>query len=303
MSFRQIGFAVTAICVFAALQVVGPFYELACQPKARGSDNIKSNRPGQTKGRAGKDGDKPSSNVERSDVIIVGAGISGLSAALELGQSGAQVTVIDMSSVFGGHAVMSQGGVCIVDTPVQEAEGIKDLPDLAYRDFIKWGEDANPDWVRYYVDHSRRDIYDWLTELGVRFEGVEPAPGNSVDRFHQPIERGIGLVTPIYRQCLEHNNIKFFWNTEAVKLPAKDGRVVGVLTRNRRTEEKRKFRSHALILATGGFQSNLSMVREFWPSEFRFPERILVGSGRNSVGHGHKLAQGVGAELVKMDHQ
>lgn len=53
------------------------------------------------------------------EVVIVGAGISGLSTALELGRSQARVTVVDMSSVFGGHAVMSQGGVCIVDSPVQ----------------------------------------------------------------------------------------------------------------------------------------------------------------------------------------
>src|SRR5262249_49811425 len=54
---------------------------------------------------------------ENPDVIIVGAGISGLSAALDLGRGGAKVTVLDMSSVFGGHAVMSQGSVSIVATP------------------------------------------------------------------------------------------------------------------------------------------------------------------------------------------
>ena len=150
--------------------------------------------------------------VEKSDVVIVGSGISGLTAALELGRGGAKVTVIDMSSVFGGHAVMSQGGVSVINTPIQKAAGIKDSPELAYRDFMKWGEDANADWVRYYVDHSRRDIYDWLNELGVKFDKeVGTAPGNSVDRFHQPTGRGIGLVTPIYRECLAYDNIRFVW--------------------------------------------------------------------------------------------
>src|SRR6516162_799230 len=75
---------------------------------------------------------KPSSPVERpsdkpadpppsdSDVIVVGAGISGLSATLELARGGATVTLIDMSSVFGGHAVMSQGSLSIAGSPVQE---------------------------------------------------------------------------------------------------------------------------------------------------------------------------------------
>ena len=46
----------------------------------------------------------------------------------------------------------------------------------------------------------------------------------------------------------------------------------------------------AVVLATGGFQSNLDMVREFWPQDITFPERILAGSGRNSIGLGHRLA-------------
>ena len=48
------------------------------------------------------------------DLVVVGAGIAGLAAALDAADAGAQVTVMDMWSVFGGHAVMSTGGLCIV---------------------------------------------------------------------------------------------------------------------------------------------------------------------------------------------
>ncbi len=237
------------------------------------------------------------------DVIIVGAGISGLSAALELGRAGARVTVADMSSVFGGHAVMSQGSVSIVASPVQELAGIRDSPELAFQDFHRWGDDPATDWVRYYVDNSRRDIYDWLTELGVRFSGVVSSSGNSVSREHQPEGRGIGLVTPIYRACLELENVSFEWNSQVERLLQQDGRVSGVVVRDVRSGQVRELRSRAVILATGGFQSNLEMVREFWPAEFRFPDRILAGSGRHSIGLGHKLAQTVGGELSRMDYQ
>ncbi|HLJ11710.1 MAG TPA: FAD-dependent oxidoreductase, partial [Planctomycetaceae bacterium] len=112
----------------------------------------------------------PAATVSRSDAIVVGAGISGLSAALDLARGGAKVTVIDMSSVFGGHAVMSQGSLSLVGTPVQEAAGVRDSPELAERDIMTFGEDADPEWVRYYVTNSRREVYDWVSELGVRFE-------------------------------------------------------------------------------------------------------------------------------------
>ncbi|MDP6444505.1 MAG: FAD-dependent oxidoreductase, partial [Pirellulaceae bacterium] len=238
---------------------------------------------------------------ETVDVVIVGAGVSGLSAALELGRAGVDVLVVDMSSVFGGHAVMSQGGLSIVDSPLQRSLGLEDSPDLAYGDFIRWGEDANEPWVRYYVDHSRVDIYDWLVELGVEFSSVERAPGNSVDRFHQPAGRGIGLVTPIYKACLELDNVRFRWNHQAVRL-APHGDQLEVTSRDLRAGDESTVIANDVILATGGFQSNLEMVRQYWPQELRFPKKILAGSGRNSVGHGHRLAAQLGGKLDKMDH-
>ena len=78
-----------------------------------------------------------------ADVVIVGAGISGVSAALEAARGGASVLVVDMWSIFGGHAVMSHGGLCIVDTPVQKAQGVSDSAELAEKDFLTWGEDAD----------------------------------------------------------------------------------------------------------------------------------------------------------------
>ena len=236
-------------------------------------------------------------------VVVVGAGLSGLSAALELADGGARVVVVDMSSVYGGHAVMSQGGVSVVATPVQEAAGEKDSPDLAYKDFIEWGEGANREWVRYYVDHSREQIYDWLIELGVQFSGVETSPGNTAARFHQPVGRGIGLVTPVYRACLERQNVRFAWNTRADSLVVRNDRVVGVRTTDMREETQRVLEADAVVLATGGFQSNLDLVREFWPAEFAFPKKILAGSGRHSIGLGHEMVREIGGALVKMDYQ
>jgi predicted oxidoreductase len=137
----------------------------------------------------------------------------------------------------------------------------------------------------------------------VEFESALQSPGNAVPREHQPIGRGIGLVTPVFRACQEQPTVRFVWNTKIEQLLQHEGRVTGVVGRNVRTQEETRWEADAVILATGGFQNNLDMVREFWPAEFKFPEKIFIGSGRHSVGYGHKLAQEAGGELVRMDHQ
>jgi predicted oxidoreductase len=63
------------------------------------------------------------------------------------------------------------------------------------------------------------------------------------------------------------------------------------------------FTAPVVILATGGFQSNMNMVREYWPTGLPFPERLLIGAGVNAVGSGHEMAQTVSAQLKNMSNQ
>lgn len=244
-----------------------------------------------------------STKTSPPEILIVGSGISGLSAALEAGKRGVSVTVIDLWSTFGGHAVIAGGLLSIVGSPLQKANGIEDTPQSAYRNFMEWGEDANPEWVRYYVDNSAHEIYDWLTELGVVFYAVDHSPGNSVARGHQPKGGGLALVRPIYQECLKYPNIRFIWNHRVVDLIQEGNRVTGIVAKNLRTQEQVTLSASSVVLATGGFQSNLHMVRDFWPQKLKFPETLLYGSGPRAVGSGHKLAAKTGAVLTNMDHQ
>src|SRR5687767_7963724 len=93
------------------------------------------------------------------DVLVVGAGIAGLSAALEAARRGASVLVVDMSTVGGGHAILSNGAVCIIGTPLQEQRKIADSPALAQKDFIARGEDNDIRWVAAYARDSREWLY------------------------------------------------------------------------------------------------------------------------------------------------
>jgi succinate dehydrogenase/fumarate reductase flavoprotein subunit len=213
--------------------------------------------------------------VPEPDVLVVGAGLAGLSAAHEAGQRGARVLVVEMNSIFGGNAVLSEGGLFISGTPLQQAEGHQDSPELALRDMLAWGEDADPAWAETFVRTSRAEIWDYLTGLGVRFTALRQQAGNRVRRFHENSERGLGLLRPIYRECLKYANISFRWNTRIERLlKSETGAVTGAAGRDYRWNSPVRIRARAVILATGGFQGNERLVRRHWRAGWPQPERL-----------------------------
>lgn len=237
-----------------------------------------------------------------ADVIIVGAGLAGLSAAIDAANGGANVLVVDMNSVFGGHGIQS-GGVAIVGSPMQAEMGFKDTPEQAYSDWMEWTIDGDAAWTRFYAENSRELIYDWLTGLGVRFARVIPSHGNSVPRFHMTYRRGLNLTRPLYLEALRYSNITFRWNTLAEEILMRDGQAAGVKAQDLRLGKQVQVSASSVIIATGGFQSNITLVKENWPSDLPVPEQIFSMSGQNSRGTGHRMAVAAGAALVHMDRQ
>lgn len=237
------------------------------------------------------------------DAIVIGAGISGLSAALEAARLGARVTVIDQGTVGGGHAILSNGAVCIVNTPLQAAQRVHDGPELAEHDFLARGEDAHPDWVGRYVRESKSQLYDWLTSLGVQFEFLVKPPGNSVPRLHLAKGKGWGLVGPLFKECLRHPAIEFRWATRVEQLAVQNGRVRAVRIRNLRSGKSATVRARNVIVATGGFGSNLAMVLKHWPAGEPKPKRLLLGAAHTATGTGHEMVLRAGGKLERMDHQ
>jgi len=242
-----------------------------------------------------------------ADVIVVGAGIAGISAALEAAAAGARVLVIETSSVPGGHAVRA-GGFALVGTPLQVRKGLTDTPDIAYQDLMAWGEDADPGWVRAYVENSRTEVYDWLISLGVKFAVVLDTPEDSVPRFH--FARGgtaVHAVVPMLRAAYRNANIRFVMNSGAERLVRSGQAVTGIEIRNSRSGARTILRAPSVVLATGGFQSNLDMVRANWrtggPNAAPEPTQLLIGAGHEATGTGIKLAKEAGAALSRMDHQ
>ena len=242
----------------------------------------------------------PQAPPRYADAIVVGAGLSGLAAAVEMGREGVNVVVLDMNSVMGGHAIMA-GGFAIVDTPIQRDAGFDDSTEKAYADWMDWTEDGDPAWTRYYAENSRAMIYDWMADMGVQFVRVQAGHENSVPRFHFTPRGALDVVLALYREALTLPSIAFEWNEKVESLVVEDRQVTGVNTRNLRTGVERTLLAPHVVLATGGFEGNLERVLQYWRTDLPKPDRLLLGASIHATGTGHDLAEEVGAGLTWMN--
>ena len=168
--------------------------------------------------------------ANRSDVVIVGAGIAGLVLAYECLEKGSTAQILERGSgaEFGGLARLACGGMALVDTPLQRRAGIRDSAELAMGDWESFAEFSDADtwprrWAEHYVSEVSPRVYHWLHDHGLRFlPAVNWAErglyrrGNSVPRYHVLWGTGQGLVER-FRELLEQHpnsgNLRLAFNT------------------------------------------------------------------------------------------
>ena len=235
-----------------------------------------------------------------TDVAIVGAGASGVAAGIEAREAGARAIAFEKSPEPGGAAIISGGGCLIVGSPLQKQHGVHDTPDLAFNDWITWGgPSADEVWARYYIEHTLHDLYHWAEGMGVKWVDLKVQEGNSVLRWTRAERNGLGLMTHMIDNFRKKGG-EIVPETEVTALSFSNGHVTGFEGRNAKTGEPVKVKSKAVVVTTGGFNSNLDMVLEFNPALKN--NKVLVGSGFGSTGSGHKLVQQAGGYLTHMDH-
>ncbi|MBI2911956.1 MAG: FAD-dependent oxidoreductase [Chloroflexi bacterium] len=233
------------------------------------------------------------------DVLVVGGGGAGLCAALEARAAGASVLVLEGEEEPGGASIVSGGTSCLVGTPLQRANGIEDTPDLAFADWVSFGGGAADEpWVRFYLEHSLHEVHGWLERLGVRYIGLLWGEGNTIPRCHRPQGGGRAVWTALHASC-QGLGVPLRTGHLADELLVEGGRVVGV--RGRRTGGYAfEQRAGAVVMASGGFMSNLDMVHEFAPHLREI--RVLEGSAPSARGAGHRAIAAIGGLLTHMDH-
>lgn len=230
-------------------------------------------------------------NME-TDILVIGGGIAGFSAALEAAQAGKQVVLCEKQAEIGGSSAMSGGCLAFAGTDLQKAEGIDDSSALLFKDLREVGQFENDEaLVQVYVNHQL-DTYEWLKRAGVQFaRHVETSSGQSVPRVHNvdPAD----TVRTLAARAQETGLVTIITSAAAERLLRNPttGRVEGASVRKDGQSLTVTSRT-GVLLASGGFARNAELVHRYAP---QYDAAVFI-SGEGNVGDGLKMAWRLGAD-------
>ena len=221
------------------------------------------------------------------DVLVMGSGTAGLSAAIAAAEAGANVLVIEKQDIPGGSAVTSAG---IVYAPVDESD--KAAMVQYYMDRAEGN--ANEELLTFYADNAL-DTIAWLESLGVQWLMTVPA-GTAPEpraRFSMTAEgvgmTGAALVNPMLEK-LNALGVEVLCGVRGTELlVGDDGAITGAKAEGKTADYE--ITAKSVILATGGFDASKEMKAKYSPiAENDFPL-----SSKGNVGDGINMGMAIGA--------
>lgn len=264
---------------------------------------------------------------ETADLLIVGLGAAGASAAIDAATAGLDVLVLERASGGGGSTAAAGGYIYIGGgTDAQAANGFEDSVEDMIAFLTCEMPDPPHDKIRAYCEESV-DHYAWLKRQGVPFNtkyyggkhfevpsdetlsytgGEKAYPFNQVAR---PAPRGHMVAAPGAAghvlvakliEAAERAGTRFSYDSNVLGLITEGDRVVGVRYRREGAEHNARARC-GVLLATGGFAMDQELAKTHVPIMAR--EDVYIVGGAYSDGTGIKLGRSVGAATAHMDAQ
>ena len=230
-----------------------------------------------------------SDEVLETDVVVIGGGGAGLSAAVEAANHGAEVVLLEKMPFLGGETGISGGTIQGAETSVQSEAGVADSRQALFKYWRQAAHHENEaDIVRTVANNSAATI-DWLIDLGVNYEPAGLGGGGWTDvlRAHRPPGRGNELIS-VLKEAANNVGVNILMETEGTELIEENGRIVGVKSRGQVSQVNAK----AVIIATGGFAANDQMINEIIP-EYSDTYSVTIAG---NTGDGIRMGEEIGAE-------
>jgi fumarate reductase flavoprotein subunit len=235
---------------------------------------------------------------EQYDVVIIGAGSTGLTSALELTELGKKVVVLEKMEKPGGNSMRASSGMNAAETAIQRREGIIDSYQSFYDDTYNGGGKQNDvEMLKYFASHADSAV-EWLKEHDVVLDEITLTGGMSVKRAHRPSSApAIGgyLIHQLLNKLVEENvPVVCQATVESIDRDAAGRFKVDFVNAE---DQKHALDSAAVILATGGFAASNDLVEKYRPDLVHYKTTNHPGA----TGDGLHLAENLGAQLVDMD--
>ena len=206
------------------------------------------------------------------DVVVVGSGAAGLSAALAATEDGATVLVAEAEGIVGGSSRLSGGLMMGAGTRYQRALGIEDSPEALFHDYMTLNQWKVESAVVERLTQRAGQAVEWLGDHGVEFYDQMVYGGDeTVPRVHCPIGRGQAVVDTLYARCREAG-VEFALGQRIDRLVVQDGVVHGVAVGGD------EITAGAVVIASGGFGANEEKRRELFPSVFDTGWSYYIGA-------------------------
>ena len=232
------------------------------------------------------------------DVVIVGAGGAGLTAAVRATQEGAKVIVLEKMPMVGGNSLKASGGMNCADTKFQEAAGITDSGVEEFiEDTMNGGHQLNDRALVTTLAENSAEAVEWLESIGAPLPKVAATGGTTHKYLHSPEDGspvGAYLVEKL-SNVVEENGIDVMLNTRATEILMDNGAAVGVMAED--AVHVYTVNAKAVILATGGFGSNFELMCSYNPSL----ANAVTTNHPGATGDGITMAEAVGAATVDME--
>lgn len=237
----------------------------------------------------------PEEGAEEVDVVIVGAGISGLAAAVQAGENGNSVIVLEKGSFAGGNGLGTEG-IFAVGSSLQLEQGIHINPGDIVRTELSESQWRSSGALWLDLIRKSADNVAWLQKNGVGFSG-------EVDNYHVGLFNtmhwwkdnlgAIGYMPPM-QAAAEGYGVEFRFDTAATMLVAQDGVVMGVVAQ-KRDGSTYQIHAKAVILASGGIGANPEYLKQTGWIQEQLDEMMVV-CNPNVAGDGYRMAREVGVK-------
>ncbi|KAG0347201.1 hypothetical protein BG004_008240 [Podila humilis] len=243
-----------------------------------------------------------------NQIIVVGGGLSGLSAAHTILEHGLNVLVIDKNAFFGGNSTKATSGINGALTRTQIELGIKDSVEAFYEDTAKSARDMlRPDLVKVLTGRSASAV-EWLQEkFKLDLSLVSRLGGHSFPRTHRGKEKMPGMtITYALMETIEDlsvsapDRVKLIKKARVTNLIKENGAVVGVEYEHLTQPGTKAQAWGPVVLATGGYAADFSsdsLLKQYRPELWDLP----TTNGDHTTGDGIKMSLAIGGKTINME--